>query len=145
MLSSATSNLRSAYNATTEGGTVELETGTTFAPGGTQTCMIESNDWSAALCVEKAVKFQCLDTAAKCTLDGSSNKRVITVNSGTSATTELTGLIVTRGLATNSNERLGGGMYIYSSDVAISECDFSSNASVSIDEKKAAWWFTFDR
>jgi hypothetical protein len=145
MLSSATSDLIFAYGGTPEGGTVELQTGTTFAPDSTQNCIISEHNYNPALCVTKAVKFQCLDTAAKCTLDGSSNKRLLMVNSGKSDTTEFTGLIVRRGLA-DSSRNFGSGMTIWSSKVAISLCDFTSNSAlVSIDEKKASRFFTFYR
>jgi len=55
-LSVATEDLISAYNAAAVGGTIDLESGTTFQPSGTQTC----TTLSAALCVEKAVIIQCL-------------------------------------------------------------------------------------
>jgi hypothetical protein len=84
-LSVPTSNLLSAYNAAAVGDTIELEAGTDFVP-------------SAPLVLTKAVTIQCLpNTNATCTLDGSDDKRIINVDSGTSKTSKFNGLMMTKG------------------------------------------------
>ena len=83
-LSVPTSDLLTAYNAAAAGDTIELEAGTTFLP-------------SATLTITKAVRIQCLGSDTTCPLDGSNDKRIIIVNSGTSGTTEFKGLLFTKG------------------------------------------------
>jgi hypothetical protein len=141
-LSWATSNLLAAYTDASMGGTIELETGSTFAPSVTQGCStpIYTIDKPAGLCIVKAVKFQCLDTETKCTLDGLNDKRIATVLTGYSSTTEFVGLIVTRGRGgIDSNGDNCGGILIRSSNVDISLCTFTSNTATVSCRGEAAW------
>ena len=82
----------SAYNFANIGDIIEIEPGSVFAP----TTSI-SGEGDNAIAITKAVTIKCLDLVSRCELNGRGDKRVMYINSGTTSTTTLIGLKVTKG------------------------------------------------
>ena len=97
-----TQNLLSAYDSANSHDTIELITGTDFAPAS------KDGNW-AAIEIDKPMTIMCQDTINKCKLDGTNSKTVMKIVSGTSSTTSLIGLEITRGYSGVSTSLLNGG------------------------------------
>ena len=90
----ATENLLSAYNSASVGDVINLLWGTVFGP----TTSVEFYGPNA-IHIVKPVTIKCENTNPddRCELNGRGDKRVMYINSGTSSTTSLIGLMITNG------------------------------------------------
>jgi len=75
-----------------------------------------------------AVTIVCLDPDNKCTFDGNNDKRIVTIETGSTLTTSFRRILVTRGY-NDGNVGYGGGMNVKGSVVEYYECDFISNSA----------------
>jgi hypothetical protein len=105
--------------ASADGDVLELTTGT-FQPGSTQ-----SGTMPSGLVITKGISIQCEDSTNTCTLDGSDDKRLISIEVGASSPlVTLVGLVVTKGYVDSK----GGGVYVEGPSTAqMTSCDFTDN------------------